>query len=87
MNYYHIMVATLEGEEKRGKASNIDELFKLLTVKEIQTVFQKNAFKELDNLFKKEIKKSEDSYMGYVGGLSIHFISNGYEITTLVFYF
>ncbi len=84
---YHIFVDAPEGVDKRGQASNIDELFKLLTVKEIKTVFQKNAFKELDNLFKKEIKKSEDSYMGYVGGLSIHFISNGYEITTLVFYF
>ena len=31
--------------------------------------------------------KSEESYFGHVNNLSINFISNGYEITTLVFYF
>lgn len=87
MAYYHILVDTPMGDDKRGKASNIDELFQLLTLKEKQAVFSKNAFSELQSLFKKEVKQSEDSFMGYAGGLPIRFISNGYEITTLVFYF
>lgn len=85
--YYHIIVDTPAGPDKRGKASNIDELFTLLTNQEKREIFKKAAFQDLQNLFRSEAKKSEDSYMGYVGGLSIHFISNGFEITTLVFYF
>lgn len=85
--YYHILVDTPTGDDKRGKASNIDELFQLLTLKEKQAIFTKDAFKALQNIFKKEVRQSEDSYMGYAGGLPIQFISNGYEITTLVFYF
>ncbi len=88
MSSYHIVVVTPEGEETRGKASNIDELFKLLTPKEIKNVFLADAFKGIEKLFEnKEIKKSEESYFGHVNNLSINFISNGYEITTLVFYF
>ncbi len=88
MSTYHIVVVTPEGEETRGKASNIDELFKLLTSKEIKNVFLADAFKGLQKLFEdKKIKASEESYFGHVNNLSINFISNGYEITTLVFNF
>lgn len=88
MSSYHIVVVTPEGEETRGKASNIDELFKLLTPKEIKNVFLADAFKGIEKLFEnKEIKKSEESCFGHVNNLSINFISNGYEITTLVFNF
>ncbi len=88
MSSYHIVVVTPEGEEKRGKASSIDELFSLFTQKEIQKVFAAEAFKGLQQLFEdKKIKVSEESYFGHVNGLSINFISNGFEITTLVFYF
>lgn len=85
---YHIVVVTPEGEEKRGKASSIDELFSLFTNKEIQKVFTCDAFKGLQKLFEdKKLKASEESYFGHVNNLSINFISNGYEITTLVFNF
>lgn len=85
---YHVIVATSEGEEHRGQASSIDELFSILTHKEIQKVFAAEAFKGLQQLFEdKKIKVSEESYFGHVNGLSINFISNGYEITTLVFNF
>lgn len=88
MSTYHIVVVTPEGEETRGKASNIDELFKLLTPKEIKNVFTCDAFKGLQKLFEdKKIKCSEESYFGHVNNLSINFISNGHEITTLVFNF
>lgn len=87
MAYYHILVDTPMGDDKRGKASNIDELFKLLTPKEKQTIFAKDAFKDIQALFHKEVRKSPDTYMGDVGGISIRFVSNGYEITTLVFNF
>ncbi|MCM1557896.1 MAG: hypothetical protein NC087_10295, partial [Anaeroplasma bactoclasticum] len=75
-------------EETRGRASTIDELFTILTHKEIQKVFELDAFKGLQKVFKdKKIKASEESYFGNINGLQVNFISNGYEITTLVFYF
>ncbi len=37
--YFHIIVESNDNQEIRGKASSIDELFKLLTKKEIQTIF------------------------------------------------
>lgn len=88
MPYYHIMVATSEGEENRGRASSIDELFTLLKHKEKQKIFAEDAFRGVQKLFEdKKLKVSEESYFGHVNGLSINFISNGYEITTLVFNF
>ncbi len=88
MNSYHIFVTAPEGEEKRGKASSIDELFSLLTNKEKQKIFAKGAFSELQRLFHdNQVKKSADSFMADVSGISINFISDGYEITTLVFNF
>ena len=87
MAYYHILVDTPMGDDKRGKASNIDELFDLLTKKEQQTIFAKDAFKDIQAMFSREVRTSPDTYMGDVGGIPIRFISNGHEITTLVFYF
>lgn len=88
MSYYHIMVATPDEEKSRGKASNIDELFTLLTPKEQQQVFAAEAFNRLQKIFEdKDIKVSKESYFGHVNGLSINFISDGYQITTLVFNF
>ncbi len=85
---YHIFVDNSGSEEKRGKASSIDELFKLLTNKEKQKIFAVGAFASLQKLFHDEqVKQSKDSYMGDVAGIPIHFVSNGHEITTLVFYF
>lgn len=87
MSYYHIMIATPNGEEKRGKASSIDELFTLLNNKEKKEIFAKDAFKGLQDLFKNKDKNSQESYIEDINGLSINFISDGYQITTLVFYF
>lgn len=85
---YNVVVATSEGEEHRGQAASIDELFSILTHKEIQKVFAAEAFNGLQKLFEdKQIKASEESYFGHINRLSINFISNGYEITTLVFNF
>lgn len=88
MNSFHIFVDAPEAEEKRGKASTIDELFSLLNNDEKKKIFAAGAFSALQRLFHDEqVKKSEDSYMADVSGISINFISNGNEITTLVFYF
>ena len=88
MQSYHIVVTTPEGEKNRGKASTVDELFTLLTHKEKQKIFAEDAFKGIQKLFEdKKFKASEESYFGHINGLSINFISNGYEITTLVFNF
>lgn len=85
--YFHIIVESNDNQEIRGKASSIDELFKLLTKKEIQTIFRFDGFKVLQRLFKAGRITSNDSYMTDLGGISCNFISDGYEITTLVFNF
>lgn len=82
--YYHIFVDN-GMEEKRGKASSIDELFKLFTHTEIKKIFDYDAFNYVKDLFKTK-KLSQDSFILNVNGLSINLISNGSEITTLVFY-
>lgn len=86
MRYYHIFVEKKGQQEKRGKAANIDELLKLLTRKEIQTIFACNAFQALSELFKTASAASEDSYIIRCGTLTINCISNGYEVTSLVIY-
>ncbi len=46
-----------------------------------------DGFKVLQRLFKAGRITSNDSYMTDLGGISCNFISDGYEITTLVFNF
>lgn len=86
MRYYHVFVEKNGVQEKRGRASNIDELLKLLSRKEIQTIFACNAFHSLSELFKTASAASEDSYIISCGTLTINCISNGYEVTSLVMY-
>ncbi len=85
--YFHIIVESNNTQEKRGKANSIDELFKILTKKEIQTIFRFDGFKVLQRIFKAGRIASSDSFMTDLGGISCNFISNGYEVTTLVFFF
>lgn len=92
--YFHIIVESnnnqkIRGENQkiRGKASSVDELFRILTKKEIQTIFRFDGFKILQRIFKAGRIASEDSYTTDLGGVSCDFISNGYEITTIVFNF
>lgn len=84
MRYYHVFVEKNGLQEKRGRASNIDELLKLLTRKEIQTIFACAAFQPLSDVFNTTFGASEDSYELSCGTLNIDCISNGYEITSLV---
>lgn len=87
-NMFHIIVNTPAGEEKRGKASNLNELLKLLKPKEIKSIFEHDAFEEMKEVFKTaKMNIWEDSFLSDINGITVNFISNGFEITTLVFYF
>lgn len=85
---FHIFVDTSSGKEKRGKASNLDELLKLLKPQEIRSIFAHDAYIGMKQVFQqaKEALGEEDSTHD-ISGITVDFISNGYEITTLVFYF
>ncbi len=85
---FHIIVNKNNEEKKLGKASNLDELLKLLDPKDIKTIFDHDAYENMKEVFS-TAKKSlgEDSFIADVNGINVNFISNGHEITTLVFYF
>lgn len=84
---FHIIVNTPSGEEKRGKASNMDELLKLLNLKEIKSIFEHDAWKELKQVFTTAQALSEHDLLLNVKGIDISCISNGFEIHTLIFKF
>lgn len=84
---FHIVINTPKGEEHRGKASNRDEFIKLLTADEIKSIFDNDAYNAVEDVFKEAKKKaSKDTYIASINNISISVVSNGYEITTLVFY-
>lgn len=84
---FHIIISTPKGEEYRGKASNRDEFIKLLTVEEIKSIFENDAYNAVDDVFNEAKKKAfKDTYIASINNISISVVSNGYEITTLVFY-
>ncbi len=85
---FHIIVNKNNEEKKLGKASNLDELLKLLDRKDIKSIFDHDAYQDMKEVFK-TAKKSlgQDSFIADVKGINVNFISNGCEITTLVFYF
>ena len=85
---YHIIVNTPFGEENRGKASNTDELYKLLQRKEIKSIYEHEAYDEMEKIFKTaNNSKNQDSFIYDIKGITVNFVTNGYEVTTLVFYF
>lgn len=86
---YHIIVNIKTCEEKRGKASNMGELADILTENERTAVFEHEAWDPMENMFKSinKNKTCEESYLIDVNGIQVNAISNGYEVTTLVFYF
>lgn len=85
---YHIIVNKKTGEEKKGKASNMGELADILTKDERTAIFEHSAWDPMEKMFKDINKKKtcEESYLIDVNGIQVNAISNGYEITTLVFY-
>lgn len=85
--YYHIIINKNNVEEARGKASTFDELLKLLNIKEIKSIFDHNAYESFKNIFEVAKLKHEDSFIMNVNGITINLISNGHDITTMVFYF
>lgn len=85
--YYHIIINKNNVEEARGKASTFDELLKLLNNKEIKSIFDHEAYEDFKNIFEVAKLKHEDSFTLDAHGITINLISNGYEITTMVFYF
>lgn len=84
---FHIVINTPKGEEHRGKASNRDEFIKLLTADEIKSIFDNDAYDDIKDIFKR-LKKipGSDTFIEDINGITVNYISNGYEITTLVFY-
>lgn len=85
---FHIIVNKNNEEKKLGKASNLDELLKLLDPKDIKIIFEHDAYKEMKEVFKTaKMNIWEDSFIQDVKGITVNYISNGFEITTLVFYF
>lgn len=86
---YHIFIHKASEEEARGKASNRDELIELLDSFEIKYIFDHDAWHAIKDVFK-QVKKNQttnESYFLDAKGIQVNAISNGYEITTLVFYF
>lgn len=85
--YYHIIINKNNVEEARGKASTFDELLKLLNNKEIKSIFDHEAYEDFKNIFEVAKLEQEDSFTLDAHGITINLISNGHEITTMVFYF
>lgn len=84
----HIIVSKNSIDEKRGKAFNMDDLLKLLKHEEIKSIFDHDAYSDIKNIFKRVQKLSgTDTFIEDINGITVNYISNGYEITTLVFYF
>lgn len=85
---FHIVVNKNNEEKKLGKASNLEELLKLLDRKEIKSIFEHDAYYEMKKVFTTaKMSLCEDSFIQDIKGITVNFISNGFEITTLVFYF
>ena len=85
--YYHIVVNKNNIDDARGKASTFDELLKLLNIKELKSIFDHEAYEDFKNIFEVAKLKHEDSFTLDAHGITINLISNGYDITTMVFYF
>ena len=85
---FHIIVNKNNEEKKLGKASNLSELLKLLDPKDIKSIFEHEAYEDMKKVFTTAKKTlGEDSFISDVKGITVNFISNGSNITTLVFYF
>ena len=84
----HIVVNKKSIDEVRGKASNMGDLLTVLSREEIKSIFDHDAYSEIKDIFKR-IKKipGSDTFIEDINGITVNYISNGYEITTLVFYF
>ena len=85
---FHIIVNKNTIDEVRGKASNIGGLLTVLSREEIKSIFDHDAYAEIKDIFKR-LKKipGSDTFIEDINGITVNYISNGYEITTLVFYF
>lgn len=84
---FHIIVNSKGVEKIKGKASNRDELISLLNPDEIKFIFDNDAYNAIEDVFK-EVKKKQckDSYICNIKDIQINVVSDGYKITTLVFY-
>ena len=85
---YHIFINRNNEERSIGRADNQTKLLELIKDSEIKVLFGHDAYRAVGDIFEyvKKNNKSEESYLLDVRGIQVNAISNGYEITTLVFY-
>lgn len=83
---YNILVDKAGEELKRGRAANKEELIKLLKPNEIKSIFDHEAWNYIEDLFKFIVNQKESIFLN-LNGIHVTAISNGFSITTLVFYF
>lgn len=89
-NQFHIYVKYPGNDdlEDRSFVTDYNELIAVLSSKEVKCLYEMDALEELKQAININLKrKSKDTYMIHIKDISIDCITNGYRITTLVFYF
>lgn len=73
----------------RGRVCNHSDFLKLLKREELKEIFEtKNGWEEVQNVFVKAKNSfGEDSWIEDFGGIIVNYITDGYTVNSLVFYF